>query len=361
MKLAIVSLKGKSSEAIARAAAKYFDAVSSFHLRNITVGVDKETRVMHENKDLADYDCVYLRGSYNYADLLISIALALKGKVYLPVTDEALAVAHNKFLTEVKLKDEKIPLPKTHLVYKEETAKIVANSLHYPVVFKMLSGTHGKGVMFAESAEGANSLIDMLSKIKEPYIIQEYVETGATDIRALVVGRRVIAMERVAKEGELRAGIHSGGIGRKIELDYDNKQLARKVAKTINADICAVDMLKGATKTVVTEVNLSPGIIGLTDATKINVASKIAKSLYRRTEEFKRGKAEDKQKLFDISALGNSLSSAREMITNIVIKAGRIILPPALTEITDFFPDEEVSIKVEKDKIEVKKLKKEGK
>ncbi|OYT41532.1 hypothetical protein B6U80_01165 [Candidatus Pacearchaeota archaeon ex4484_26] len=361
MKLAVVSLKGKSSEMIARAGAKYFDKVSSFRLGNIRVDVNKETAVMHESKNLADYDCVYLRGSYKYVDLLCSIAIGLQGKVYMPLSAESFFIGHNKFLTEVKLKEENILFPSTHLVYKTEIAKELVNKLHYPVVFKILAGTQGKGVMFAESLESANSLIDMLAKLKEPYMIQEFVETGATDIRALVIGNNIVSMERAAKQGELRAGIHSGGEGKKIDLTYEDKQLAKKTARALGTDICGVDMLKGATKTVVTEVNLSPGIIGLTRATNVNVADKIASYLYKKTEEFIKEEKQKAMNNFDlsISSLKSSKNSkGKEVLSNLMIKAGRIILPASLTEISDFEPGENVKIKVEKGKVEIKKAKK---
>lgn len=357
MKLAIVSLKGKSSEMIARAASKYFEKVSSFNLKNIRIDVNKETRAMHNDKDLADYDCVYLRGSHKFVDLLASIALALKNKVYMPIKPEAFLIAHNKLLTEVKLNEGRINFPTTHLVYETETAKVLVNNFHYPIVFKTLTGTHGKGVMFADSLESANSIIDMLSKLKEPYIIQEFIETGATDIRALIIGREVIAMKRVAKKGELRAGIHSGGEGIKYELDYDEIQLARKVAKILETDICAVDILKGSTKTFVTEVNLSPGIVGLSEATQINIADKIAQYLYEKTKGFIRERDEKIKSSFDLSGLRGKFDASKEFITNLIIKAGRIILPPALTEASNFSENEEVKIKVKKDKVEIEKLK----
>lgn len=357
MKLAVISLKGKSSEMIARAASKYFEKVSSFDLRKVRVDVNKETAVMHENKNLADYDCIYLRGSHKYSDLLCSIAIGLREKVYMSINADTFLIGHNKFLTQVKLKEENIPFPATHLVHKTELAKDIVNKLKYPVVFKVLSGTHGKGVMFAESLESANSLIDMLSKLKEPYMIQEFVETGATDIRALVIGNSVIAMERSAKKGELRAGLHSGGMGKKMELTYEDKQLAKKTARALGVDVCGVDMLKGATKTVVTEVNLSPGIVGLTRATNVNVADKIASYLYQKAQEFVKGVKQKEVGGFDLSSLIGGRDT-KEIMDNLVIKAGRIILPATLTELADFEPHDDVKIKVEKGKIEIKKAKK---
>jgi len=190
-------------------------------------------------------------------------------------------------------------------------------------------------------------------------LIQEFIETGATDIRAVVIGQEVISMQRTARAGELRAGIHSGGEGRKIELSYEDKQIAKKAAKALKADIIAVDLLKGPTRTVVTEVNTSPGIVGLTAATKMDVAGEIASALYKKTREFIAEKEGNKY-LLDLSGVGDSIGSglenAKEQITKLVIKAGRIILPPTLTENTDFEPDEPVKIKIEKDRIEVERL-----
>ena len=353
LKIAIVSLTGRSSQAIAKAAEKHFGVVKFYSIKDVGLEVGKENGVFCKNEDLKKFDCVYLRGSFNYIDSLASVAIALNSKIYTPIRPESFFIAHNKFLTEVRLKEAKIPVPETYLVNKSDTAKqiIESNKLKYPVVFKVLSGTHGKGVMFADSEESAKSMIDMMVKFNEPYLIQEYIETGARDIRAVVIGKKVIAMERRAGKGELRAGIHSGGKGKKIDLDYDTEQIAIKTAKAIGADVCAVDLLKGGSKVVVTEVNLSPGLIGISEAVGKNVAEDVAEFLYKKTLAKRRKRTKDEK--VEKPAMG------KEVIFNLDIKAGRIRLPEGVAKMCGFEPDEECFLDVEKGKVAVKKVKEE--
>ena len=92
--------------------------------------------------------------------------------------------------------------------------KELLTKVNYPIVMKFPEGTQGKGVMFADSISSASSMLDALGALRQPFIIQEYVETGGRDIRALVVGDKVIAaMCRQAQRDEKRANIHAGGSG----------------------------------------------------------------------------------------------------------------------------------------------------
>ena len=278
MKLAILSLTSISSQMVAEKAKSFFKEVDMLDIRKVEVhlGDKKGPQVIYDGKPLEEYDCIYCKGSYKYALLGRGITAALKDKCYMPLSPESFTVGHDKFLTLVNLQKEGIPMPKTYLAGTVKEAKKLIEKSHFPAIIKIPSGTHGKGVMFADSAESGKSILDALEVFKQPYIIQEYVETGATDIRVLVLGDHVVAaMQRKAQKGELRANIHSGGKGKKVKLDADTEHLAVKSANAINADICAIDVLKGL-RSYVIEVNVSPGIQGLTQATKIDIAGKIA-------------------------------------------------------------------------------------
>ena len=191
-------------------------------------------------------------------------------------------------------------------------------------------------------------------------LIQEYIESESTDIvdvRAIVIGNKVVAaMKRVATPEEHRANIHMGGKGIAYELDYDTEQLAVKAAKAIGADICAIDILEGA-KPSVLEINLSLGLKGITEATKKNVADKIAKFLFEKTKEFEEiKKSKGYEKIIKEIELTKG-EGTKEIITNLDIKAGIIKLPKIITDITDFTSDDEIVITAAKGKVEIKKHK----
>jgi len=350
--IAVLTLKkagGGSAEKIADEASKLFSRAEVFLLSQLEIGAGKGTGIFCDSKNLKDFDCVYLRGSYAYARFLTAATMSLKA--YMPIRPETFVIAHDKFLTLLALQKAGIEIPVSYLVYTTKAARELLDKIHYPIVFKLPLGTHGKGVMFAESKESASSIIDTLSRVaKYPLIMQEYIETGATDIRALVIGKKVFAMKRIAKKGELRAGIHTGATAEPYELDYDTKHMAIKAAKVIGADICAVDIMKKGEKAVVIEVNVSPGIEGISKALKKNIAKEIALFLAERTKE---KKLEEEEKHY--AALKEELEPVKEILTNLDIKGEIIRLPPAITRTAKIMPTDEVIIKIEKGKISIEK------
>src|SRR3989338_145847 len=201
MKAAIISLGSVSSQMTAEAMRKYFDSVDMIQLRDIEVNLGKDGGVIYRGQELGYYDCVLVKGSFRYSYLLRSIAALLEKKIpYMPFPGVSFTLAHNKLLTHLVLQQQNIPMPRTYMSPSIESAKELLKKVAYPIVMKFPEGTQGKGVMFADSLSSAASLLDALGALNQPFIIQEYVETGGTDIRALVVGDKVIAsMKRKAQ------------------------------------------------------------------------------------------------------------------------------------------------------------------
>ncbi|MBU2633666.1 MAG: RimK family alpha-L-glutamate ligase [Nanoarchaeota archaeon] len=353
MKLAIISLESESSKMIAEEAKNYFSQVDLLNIKEIEINVNKDgAEVLYKNEPIEKYDCVYCRGSYKYAVLLRSITHTLNKEAYMPLASESFTIGHDKFLTLIKLQKNNIPVPKTYLTATTKQAKKIIKNIHYPAILKTPSGTHGKGVMFADSPESAKSMIDALEVFKQPYIIEEYIETNATDIRAFVVGDEVVAsMKRKAIKGELRANLHAGGEAQYIILDYDTKQLAIKSAKALNASICGVDILQGV-KPLILEVNISPGLQGITKISKKNIAEHIAKFLIQETKKFKQLK---KSSDYNNVLKEYNIHDKKEIITNLNIKAGVIRLPSSFTQITKFKDEEDVEITVKEKFLKIKK------
>jgi len=354
MKLGIISLGGKSSKDILEKSKKYFEEVVDLDIKKIKVQVDsKELKVVYENEPLEDYDCIYLRGSFKYSLLQRSIARALHTEVYMPIEPDAFTIGHNKFLTLLELQKNKVPLPKSYIAATTEVAKKLLEQVNYPIIMKIPSGTHGKGVMFADSTSSARSILDTLEVFNQPYILQEYVETNSTDLRAIVVGNRVIAtMQRKASKEELRANIHAGATGKSFELSPDDRQIAIKAARAIGAEVCAVDLLEGGGKVQVIEVNLSPGLEGITKATKIDIAEEIAKFLFEKTKEFRN---KEKPSESPIKEIGSEGQIKKQIMTTLDIRAGMIRLPKIITDLGQFILDDDVVIEVKGGEIIIKK------
>lgn len=359
MDLAIISLGGPGAKMIATEAAQFFDNVDLIDIKKIEVHVgEKGLEVLYDQKPLKDYHCIYARGSFKYALLQRAITESLHNKSYMPLQPHSFNVGHDKFLTSIFLKKNNVPTPGTYLALTTSSAKALLEEVNYPLIMKIPSGTHGKGVMFADTKSSAKTILDTLEVFKQPFLIQEYIETGknkAEDIRVIVAGNKVLAaMKRKSSKEELRANIHMGGSGEKVNLSYEQEQIAIKAAKATGADLCGVDLLSSGKKTYVLEVNLSPGMKGITKATGKNVAADVAKFLYEQTDEFFAMKKEA-----DVKGLIDSLDAEKkEILTNIQIKANRIILPEVITKVSGFIPEEEVSVNAVDGKVIIKTVSK---
>ena len=131
MKAAIISLGSKSSEMIAEAMKKYFSEVDMLNLKEIEVRLGKEGGIFYQGKKLSHYDCVYLKGSFRYVNLLAAVAALLERKTaYLPLSSSSYLNVHNKVLTHLLLEQENIPMPKTYLTSTIIAAKELIKKVH---------------------------------------------------------------------------------------------------------------------------------------------------------------------------------------------------------------------------------------
>jgi len=357
MKAAVISGNSVSSKWIIKAMEEYFDDVDSISIKDleINLGTKNKLDVLHKGKPIAKYDCVYVRGSFRYSPLLRSLTLALYKKCYMPIKADAFTIGHDKLLTQLQLEEQGIPMPKTYISATAKAAKELLGKLNFPIIMKFPQGTQGKGVMYADSFAAASSILDALTTLKQPFIIQEYIESGSTDTRAIVVGEKVVAcMKRKAIDGEKRSNIHIGATGETCILDGHTRKIAVSAAKALGAEICGVDVLDSAKGPLVIEINLSPGLQGIMSATKIDIPDDIARYLYKKTKEFvesKKKTGSDKI-MQDIDTNGVK----KEIITTLDFRGERILLPEIITDIAKFDNKEEYILKAEKGKVSIKPL-----
>lgn len=146
-----------------------------------------------------------------------------------------------------------------------------------PVVVKLLQGTQGIGVVLAETAVAASSVIEAFQGLDQNILIQKFIkEAKGSDIRALVVGRKVVAaMKRKAVAGEFRSNIHRGGKATKVRLTADYRKTALAAARVLGLRVAGVDMIESGEGAMVMEVNSSPGLEGIQKTTGVDVADAI--------------------------------------------------------------------------------------
>lgn len=189
------------------------------------------------------------------------------------LTSDGLMTARNKFLALQSLRQAEIPVPRSILLASRPNLVEAGHLVRYPAVLKILSGTQGIGVMRVKSLEETASIVDTLKFFGEVVCLQEYIPNPGVDIRALVVGDRVVgSMKRIAAPNEWRANIHLGAKGVPIELDDHAKDVAVRASKSVGLEISGVDMIFRGDTPYVLEVNASPGFRGLLEATGVDAA-----------------------------------------------------------------------------------------
>ncbi len=146
-----------------------------------------------------------------------------------------------------------------------------------PVVIKLLEGTQGIGVVLAETMSSAKSVIEAFRGANVNILVQEFIkEAGGTDIRALVVGGKVVAaMKRTGAADDFRSNLHRGGSAEVIKITPEERSTAVRAAKHMGLNVCGVDMLRSNHGPVIMEVNSSPGLEGIEAATGKDVAGQI--------------------------------------------------------------------------------------
>ncbi len=146
-----------------------------------------------------------------------------------------------------------------------------------PVVIKLLEGTQGIGVVLAETMSSAKSVIEAFRGANVNILVQEFIkEAGGTDIRALVVGGKVVAaMKRTGAADDFRSNLHRGGSAQIVKITPEERSTALRAAKHMGLNVCGVDMLRSNHGPVIMEVNSSPGLEGIENATGKDVAGQI--------------------------------------------------------------------------------------
>src|SRR5512144_964551 len=169
-----------------------------------------------------------------------------------------------------------IDIPRTVMCrYRDEVEEAVRMVGGLPCIIKLIQGSQGVGVMIANTADEVEGMLDTLWTLGQEILLQELVaESRGRDVRALVIGDRVVAaMRRTARAGDFRSNIHRGGVAEAVTLDREYGEAAVKAARVMGLEVAGVDMLEARTGPKIMEVNSSPGFEGLEAATGVDIAT----------------------------------------------------------------------------------------
>ena len=268
---------------------KYRDCYASIEQDNPTVS--------YRGEDLGKFDAIIPRiASYmtRYGSAIVR-QLELQG-VYTPSSSLAISRSRDKLRSMQLLAKAGVGIPKT--VFSRNSTDIdslIEKVGGTPVIIKLARGTHGNGVVLAETKKAAKSVLQAFYLSNEDgtnIMLQEFVEESAgTDIRAFVVGGRVVAsMKRQSLDDDFRSNLHKGGEGTVVKLTEQETKMAVKAAKAMGLNVAGVDMMRSKRGPLVLEVNASPGF-GIEKVTGRNVAGPFIEYV---EQNAKRGSKKDK-------------------------------------------------------------------
>jgi ribosomal protein S6--L-glutamate ligase len=191
---------------------------------------------------------------------------------------EGLMLARDKMSSLQVLAGQGIAVPRTVLCFTLGEVRQAGRAMKkFPIIVKLLESTHGVGVAMAHTPYQLERIAEGFLRIQDRVILQEFVaESDGRDIRAFVVGDKVVAaMERKAGEGEFRANMHRGASAQMVTLSPEDEALAIRVASIVGVEVAGVDLLPSDRGPLILEVNASPGLEGIENATKVDIAGTI--------------------------------------------------------------------------------------
>ncbi len=197
-----------------------------------------------------------------------------------PVLNTAIAIARSRDkLRALQLLTKKdIDVPATVCARTPDSIDLALSLIGgTPAIVKLQQGTQGIGTMIADTPQAVSSLLETLWAMGQDIILQEYiVESKGRDLRAIVVGKRVVAcMRRQARAGEFRSNLHRGGLGVRVRLDPRYAQAAVAAVKVMGLEVAGVDMLEAKSGPKILEINSSPGLEGIEKTSGVDVAGAI--------------------------------------------------------------------------------------
>ncbi|WP_419213486.1 30S ribosomal protein S6--L-glutamate ligase [Maribacter sp. X9] len=205
--------------------------------------------------------------------------------VYCQNSAEAITQSRDKLFASQLFSKNDIHIPITGFAKSPMDTKDLIKMVNgAPLIIKLLESTQGKGVVLAETNKAAESVINAFKSVNTNILVQEFIkEANGQDIRCFVVNGKVVAsMQRQAQKGEFRANIHQGGTASIIKITSDEKKLALKAAKVLNLAVAGVDIIRSNKGPLLLEVNSSPGLEGIENATGKDIANAMVMAIERK-------------------------------------------------------------------------------
>lgn len=268
--------------------------------KNCYVSIDeKNPTVIYKGKEVGNFDVVIPRIASHmtrYGTAVVRQLEMANPKTFFVNRSIAINRSRDKLRSVQLLARAGVAIPKTVFSRNETDIDVLLDEIGgVPAIIKLARGTHGNGVVLAETKKAAKSVLQafyLTNSDGTNVLLQEFIkESAGTDIRALVVGSQVVAsMKRQSLDDDFRSNLHKGGLGEAVKLTDEERKMCVKAAKAMGLTVAGVDFMRSERGALVLEVNASPGF-GIEKVTGRNVAGKIIDYIDRNA---KRGNKKDR-------------------------------------------------------------------
>lgn len=264
MKLAILSNGNAnySTKRLVEEAEKRGHNVKVIKYKNCYLALDdKHPDVYYKGKKLTGFDAILPRISNNMTRYGCAVVRQFEMQgAYTASSSVAITRSRDKLRAAQILAKYDVDTPKTLVSRNTSDIDDLLEQIGLPVIIKLAKGTHGNGVILADTRKAAKSALQAFYLYNEDgtnILLQEYIkESAGTNIRAFVVGNQIVAsMKRASLDDDFRSNLHQGGEGTPIKLTSEEKKTALKAARAMGLHICGVDLMRSERGPLVLEVN----------------------------------------------------------------------------------------------------------
>lgn len=297
MKIAILSNGpgNYSTKRLKQIAQQRGHEVDIIKYRDCYASIEKsQPTVWYNGEQLTGYDAVIPRiasSMTRYGSMIVR-QFEMQG-VFTLTSSIAIVRSRDKLRSMQLLARAGVGIPKTVVSRGASDSDSLIDQLGgAPVIIKLARGTHGNGVVLAETKKAAKSVLQAFYVMDQDgtnILLQEFVkESAGMDIRAFVVGGKVVAsMKRQSLDDDFRSNLHQGGLGEKVKLTDEERKMAIKAARSMGLNLCGVDLMRSDRGPLVLEVNSSPGF-GIEEFTGRDVATPIIEYIERNAKRSNR-------------------------------------------------------------------------
>ncbi|MFD0739247.1 30S ribosomal protein S6--L-glutamate ligase [Lysobacter koreensis] len=282
MKLAILSRNSKlySTRRLVEAAREQHHSVRVLDPLRCYMRIASDGFTMHyKGRPISGYDAVIPRVGASVTRYGTAVLRQFElMDSFSPNSSDAILKARDKLRCHQLLAAQGIGMPATVFGDNpDDTVDLLSMLGPPPHVIKLNEGTQGAGVMLTEKPSASRGVIEALRGLYANFLVQEFVaEAEGADLRCFVVGGRVVAaMKRQAPKGDFRSNLHRGGTARGVKASVAEKAVAVRAAQVLGLGVAGVDLIRSKRGPLVLEVNASPGLEGIEEASGVDVAGEI--------------------------------------------------------------------------------------